>query len=81
MTRIEREVGEFFKSLVPSLIVSVYGILLLVFLGLIFFLMKEDLTLLQQTLNKRLGIDGILLKFNINSFDEHFNKYASKLIE
>jgi hypothetical protein len=81
LNRVEREVGEIFKAIVPNLIVFVYGFILLASIVLIFFLLKEDLTLLQQTLQEKLGIDGLLSKYNLQSFDQHFNKYASKLIE
>ena len=81
LNRFEREVGEIFKAIVPNLIVFVYGFILLASIVLIFFLLKEDLTLLQQTLKEKLGIDDLLSKYNLQSFDQHFNKYASKLIE
>jgi len=81
LNRVEREVGEIFKAIVPNMIVFVYGFILLASIVLIFFLLKEDLTLLQQTLQEKLGIDGLLSKYNLQSFDQHFNKYASKLIE
>lgn len=66
---------------VPTIVVCIYGIFLLALIVFVFLLLKQDLSQLQDSLNEKLGIEGLLQKLNLDSFDTHFNHYTSKLIE
>lgn len=80
MTALRTSAKAFLIGLVPSIIVTIYGIFLLAILVFIFLLLKEDLSQLQNFLSHTFGVEKIILKFNVADFDKHFNFYVDQSI-